>query len=283
MPPTTRASDSESSVTPRLGITYQGEKAGLFYATIAKGYRDGGVYPPFWGCGYGPVPYPPDTLWSYEIGSKSSLFERRVDLDTSIFHINWGNDVQPFGADCAFNNYRPLSSAVSNGVNVALRAYPNERARIGVALAYIDAHYTETVKSDGAIVIKKGDVLGNPPRVPSPWSITASIEHDFTMVPGVRLTVRAEDVYHSQNPGPFYTQHPASSYYSPDRRPNPATNLLNLRATVAWSRFDTALFVSNALDSRPTLTVSNACCTDPLLTGMTFRPRTVGASVTWRY
>ena len=64
---------------------------------------------------------------------------------------------------------------------------------------------------------------------------------------------------------------------------NPATNLLNLRATLSWSSFDTALFVSNALDSRPTLTVSNACCTDPLLTGMTFRPRTVGASVTWRY
>jgi hypothetical protein len=87
-------------------------------------------------------------------------------------------------------------------------------------------------------------------------------------------------VYHSENPGPFQTRHLASPYYTPDRRGNPATNVLNLRATLQHRSFDTAIFVSNALDTQPTLLYSPD---DPLSRAATFRPRTVGVSATWHY
>jgi len=283
VPPAARAEDTDTSTTPRFGLTYQSDRYGLLYAMVAKGYRTGGVYAPHLGCGDAPAPYPADSLWSYEIGSKSSLLERRLDLDTSVFHIRWSNQQPGAATNCLAFTYRPVSSAVSNGFNVAVRAYPSDHVRVGLALAYTDAHYTETTKSGDDVIIADGDAVGTPPQMPSPWTVTASIERDFAVADGVTATVRAEDVFHSENPGPFYTQHPASSYYSPDRKPDPSTNLLNLRAMLAWSSFDATVFLNNALDSQPTLNRVNACCEDPLFAASTFRPRTIGLSATWRF
>jgi hypothetical protein len=76
--------------------------------------------------------------------------------------------------------------------------------------------------------------------------------------------------------------HPDSPYYDPNHRSEPSTQILNLRAVIAWKRFEAALFVTNALDSQPALGRAHVCCDDPLYTVSTFRPRTVGVSTTWR-
>jgi outer membrane receptor protein involved in Fe transport len=283
LPPTARTEGSDSSVTPRFGLTYQSDKFGMVYATAAKGFRPGGVYAPVWGCGYGPAPYAADSLWSYEIGSKASLLDGRLDLDTSVFHITWGNDEPPYGADCVPNLYRPVSAAASNGFTIAARAYPTDRVRVGLALAYIDAHYTETVRSEDGVIIEDGDALGTPPRVPWPWSVTASVENDFAVARDATLTIRAEDIFHSENHGPFYTRHPASAYYATIQRVSPSTNVLNLRATLTWSSLDTALFVNNVLDSQPTLMPDGGGPEDPYSEATTLRPRTIGLSATWRF
>jgi outer membrane receptor protein involved in Fe transport len=282
-PPIARAEDTDTSTTPRFGLTYQSDRYGLLYATVAKGYRSGGVYAPHFGCGDAPAPYPADSLWSYEVGSKSSLLDRRLDLDTSVFHIRWSNHEPGAQANCTAYTYRPASAAVSNGFTLAARAFPSDRVRVGLAVAYTDAHYTETVRSGNAVIIRDGDAVGNLPQVPSPWNVTASIEGDFAVAGRVTATVRAEDVFHSENPGPFYTYHPASAYYSPDRKPDPSTNVLNLRAVLAWPSFDATVFVNNVLDSQPTLMLINACCEDPLFTASTFRPRTIGVSASWHF
>jgi outer membrane receptor protein involved in Fe transport len=280
VPPTTHVADGETSVTPRVALSYLADDRNLFYLTVAKGFRSGGIYAPVLGCGYGPLPYPSDSLWSYEVGAKTFLLQSRLNLDTSVFHIRWDNDQPPPSYDCNPNSYRPISSAVSNGFNVAARAFLSDRVRLGLAVGYVDAHYAETIELDGEVIIQEGDALGTPPAVPSPWSITASVEYDVPAGGDATVTLRAEDVYHSENPGPFQTRHLASPYYTPDRRGNPATNVLNLRATLQHRSFDTAIFVSNALDTQPTLLYSPD---DPLSRAATFRPRTVGVSATWHY
>ncbi|MFX7655941.1 hypothetical protein ABTJ67_20670, partial [Acinetobacter baumannii] len=66
--------------------------------------------------------------------------------------------------------------------------------------------------------------------------------------------LRAEDVFHSRNPGPFNSQNPASPVlYKPDIPAIPATNQLNLRAGVNWQNVDIALFMTNALNAHPAL------------------------------
>jgi len=93
--------------------------------------------------------------------------------------------------------------------------------------------------------------------------------------------LRAEDIFRSRNPGPFQEDDPASPNYLPGNTPDPSTNLLNLRAAFQRRSYDVALFVNNALDSRPT--ILRRYNGGPPTFATTFRPRTVGLSVGWRY
>jgi len=93
--------------------------------------------------------------------------------------------------------------------------------------------------------------------------------------------LRAEDIFRSRNPGPFQDDDPASFAYQPGNLPDPSTNLLNLRAMFRRESYDAALFVNNALDSRPTI-LRRYNPPGPLY-ATTFRPRTVGLSVSWHF
>ena len=270
VPPILGAEVAETPVAPRFGLSYQPDERNLFYLTVAKGYASGGIYLPVVRWQEAPEPYAPHALWSYEIGAKNGLLDGRIDLDTSVFHIRY--NYRPSDDTSAATPLGARGAAAINGFNLAARALLTERVRVGLAIAYTDAHYTQSVQADGAVAIGKGDALGRG----SPWNVTASIEHDFAVASGVTASVRAEDIFHSQNPGPFSSDRPGSPYYSP-APPDPSTNVLNLRANVKWSSFDVALFVKNALDSQPTLMLTS------FGDASTFRPRAVGMSASWRF
>ncbi|HEX9706086.1 MAG TPA: TonB-dependent receptor [Steroidobacteraceae bacterium] len=277
--PTSRVEHRDDYATPDFGLSYQADDRRSIYVTAARGYRAGGIYAPIVGCGNedGPLPYPADDLWSYELGTKQSgLFDGQVDLDAGVFHIQWSHSEEPPMVGCNEISYLPVNSAVSQGVSIASRLFLSDQLRLGLSLAYTDAHYTETTGPEDAVVIEDGDQLGFPP-----WTVTASIERDFPLAVAM-VSIRADFTYRRSNPGPFQQEHPGSPYYDPNHRPEPSTRMFNLRAVIAWKRLEAALYVANALDSQPVLGLAHACCDDPLYTARTFRPRTAGVSATWR-
>jgi hypothetical protein len=124
----------------------------------------------------------------------------------------------------------------------------------------------------------------------------------------MQATLRAEDIYRSHNPGPFYTGIPGSPYYQPTVGSDPATNVLNLRVTFDSqavddrvyictcaphdrARVEVSIFLNNALDSQPTLLKQTKGIdrtvqffgSSSLFYGTTFRPRTVGIAGTWSF
>jgi len=281
-PSIVRDGATETSVTPRFGLSYQTEAGRLFYLTVAKGYRSGGVYPPIAGCGETLDVFPPDTVWSYEIGGKGDLWDGRVHIEPSVFHIQW-NNVQPDAFTVTCNLFSQRGTGASNGFDLAAQALVSERVKVGLAVGYTDAHFTQTVTVGEAVILHTGDALGALPRVPSPWNMTASVEYKFGLKGGMAANVRVEDIFHSRNPGPFYEYNPVSPFYDPGSRPDPSTNLVNLRAGVQWPGFDLALFVNNALDSQPTLGRRDNFTGGPIFTATTFRPRGIGLSATWHF
>jgi outer membrane receptor protein involved in Fe transport len=271
-PPITSAGAADSSVTPRFDLTYRTDGGTLFYGTIAEGYRSGDISALHTSCDEDfPTVVPSDTLWSYEIGAKTDFLEGHVHLETSVFHMDWYND-QPdvtFGG-CGLTGLSALrGSAASNGFDLLAQALITDRVKLGLAVAYTDSHYTQTIKEGDQVVVRDGDALGYPPQVPVPWNVTTSIDYHYPLSPAVTVELSAQDIYHSRHPGPFT---------DPQARADPSTNMLNLRANIRWPSYDLSLFANNVLDSQPTLGWCTSCTA-----ARTFRPRTVGLSASWRF
>lgn len=77
---------SYSAWTPRLGIEYTVSDDVFLYASAARGFRAGG-YSGFGGSAVSiATPYEPETVWSYEVGSKLDLFDNRLRVNVAAFY-----------------------------------------------------------------------------------------------------------------------------------------------------------------------------------------------------
>jgi outer membrane receptor protein involved in Fe transport len=276
------ASSQNAAVVPRFGLEYRPDDAQFFYASIAEGYRPGGLNVPLSSaCGVPEVgPYRPDSLWSYELGGKNRLFNGRLQLNTSLFYARWRDTqlalITPAPDECAYTTN--AGGAMSRGFELEAQGLLTEYLKTDLSIAYEDARYTQTVRVGSLLIVANGDVVGTLPLVPSPWELRASIDYARPLGSDLIGYARAEDEVHSHNPGPFYSQHPDDAFYAPGRVADPTTNLLSTRAGFKWSRFDLGLYVNNLLDSQPTLSRRNNFREDTLIYATTFRPRTIGLS-----
>lgn len=86
-----------TSFAPRFTLDWQATPDILVYASAAKGVRNGGfnTVNPATGGTNGILPseaaYDEETNWTYEAGFKSKLFDDRLLLNASAFHIDWSN------------------------------------------------------------------------------------------------------------------------------------------------------------------------------------------------
>jgi len=78
----------KSSVwTPKFNLQWEVTPNAMVYGTISRGYRAAGFNSLNSGdpSGYG-VPYKPESAWSYEIGTKLDLFDRKMTFNLAAYH-----------------------------------------------------------------------------------------------------------------------------------------------------------------------------------------------------
>ncbi|PIE68611.1 MAG: TonB-dependent receptor, partial [Deltaproteobacteria bacterium] len=76
------AEDGWNDISPRLAFQYQMTPDDMLYASISKGFRSGGFTVT------SDIPYDPETVWSFEIGSKNMFLDNKLMLGTSIYYMN---------------------------------------------------------------------------------------------------------------------------------------------------------------------------------------------------
>ena len=258
----------------------------LYDATVSTGYRLGGLNPPIqpW-CSVKFAPsYGPDWVINYELGAKASLFDGRTTIDGSVFHMQWRHmqtDLNGGGSWDCFTYIVNVGTAASDGFDLSTETALGESVRLGLAAAYTHARYTRrswTVIRSGA---RRGHRGLNPRRA-------LAVEHHRLrrIYPGAdgslpRFAGRG-GIFHSRNNGPFYSLDPQSPNYDPGKTPDPSNNLLNLRASLAWSRLEWRLFLDNALISS-----RHSCAATPTSARRSLwqRPsgRAPGTSLVWQY
>jgi iron complex outermembrane recepter protein len=282
VPPLSYSGDKETPTTPRFAFSYQATENNMLYASIAKGFRIGG--------GNGELPaycntatpqsYSSDYVWNYEVGSKNRFLDGRLQVDTSVFHLRWYNIQQLIPFPCGIQYTANAGQAVSNGFDLSLHALLTERLQWGVQAGYSNAHYTKTVlDAAGDPVVSEGDKVGSLPTVSPPWDVDTTLDYRVPLEMDRSVYLRGEYQFHSRNPGPFINQNPLNPAYLPLEVATPSTSLVNARLGFEANRWDVSLFVNNLLDSHPMLAAQQFSPTSSLVTYSTFRPRTVGLSV----
>jgi iron complex outermembrane recepter protein len=318
------ASGSETPVTPKFVLSWQPDRDDLLYLSAAKGYRVGGtnsgvgttcgtdlaalglpVGPN--GMRQAPLSYASDSLWSYEIGSKNTLLNRRLTIDSSLFVINWSNIQQNvYLPDCGNEFTANLGKVQSRGGDIAIQFLPIDNLSLGLTLAYTDARYTKyscagilqftgsglgcggpTAPAGGvAPIVSEGDRL-----VGAPWTILASAEQTFANWSGRKPYVRADFQFTTAQTALLPGQDERNALFDSTIPGLPITRNLSLRAGFRWSGYDVSMFVNNALDQNPTLFESRDIASPPnsvqgddrLYFARGVRPRTLGVTATYRY
>jgi outer membrane receptor protein involved in Fe transport len=198
-----RATASDNSVTPKAVVSWQPDRDNLVYLSGSKGFRPGGLNVPVGdicssslsaiGINQVPGQYGSDSLWSFELGSKNQFLDHTLEINASLFYIDW-NQIQQnvYLPSCGQQFAANLGKAKSEGGDIEVLYRPIDALTLDLTAAYTDARLTKT-SCAGALtydiassscttpggaaarpIATNGDAL-----LGAPWSFTASSEFHF--------------------------------------------------------------------------------------------------------
>jgi outer membrane receptor protein involved in Fe transport len=302
-PQTVDVSQTENSFTPKASFSFQYDPRNLFYATYAKGFRPGGANNPVpqaacqqdfdnFGITESPPTFRSDTVNSFEVGAKNNI-NNRVKIASSIYYIRWKNIQQSvLPPTCQITFIANLGTAVAKGGDIQAEIALTDNFTAEISAGYTSARYTQDSKFSAAeaqSIVSKGDAIvgqsGEPPGQPgAPFTFSLGLEYKFNLF-DLPAFVRVDDEFQSRNKWPPAAQDPTTQQFSPEFYTLSSTNLASARAGINFGNWQAAAFVDNLTDTH---TVTNYNFTiypgdaSQLERQYTFRPRTIGMTITYR-
>lgn len=281
-----------TTTTPKVSLQYRFTPDNQIYATAAKGFRPGlatGGQVPDALCAtdlaklgistidgqVGPVQ--PDTVWSYEVGGKTTWMDQRLTVNVDVFRINWDKIQQQELLACGFPFTANAGAARSQGAEIDINARIAEGLTLALSGGFDDAKFTETVPG---VLFRSGD------RVPQVPRESAQFDADYQFRIGSNLTGFAHADY----------RYVGSSWSTNNSNTNPATGrvvplirpayrIADLRAGVRYDKAEYALFVKNLTNELANLSDTNAIAGQAVGESRVAvsPPRTIGFEFRYRY
>jgi outer membrane receptor protein involved in Fe transport len=152
----------EDNTPWRIGIDWTPNSDTLVYANITKGYKAGN-FPTIGGSVWSQyAPVTQESVLSYEIGSKLTALDQRLQLNGAVFYYEYDDKqlrsrtIDPVWGNLDVVQNIPESSAT--GVELSLLAVPADYLTVGINATYIDATIDEfTGISASGVVADFGD------------------------------------------------------------------------------------------------------------------------------
>jgi iron complex outermembrane receptor protein len=227
---------NENGFAPKGSITWTPSKDFLAYALVSKGFRFGGPnVSPSSATFEIPRGFDTDSVVNYELGERSSWFEGRLQLDATLFYIDWSRIQLQVSSPNGFNYVANAGKAKNYGVEAtaAYRIAPGLTLQTNVT--YLEAQLSSDFNpGSGLPIIPSGTTLPGA----SKWQVASTLSYawrDGPLTPVFAVSQR----YISTAPGDFSGEAPQGGY-----------NLVDARATLHFDRFDLAAFVDNIGNSR---------------------------------
>jgi iron complex outermembrane recepter protein len=270
---TTALDGDDNGFNPKAVLAYEISPDVLLYGTAARGYRTGFVNPAI-----GDLPdqaYEPDTLWNYEVGFKSVLFDRQLLFNVAAYYIDW-QDVQVEAGRVInginFIGIANAGSAFTQGVEVEATWQPTQQWQFTTAFALNDSELTE-INPQFTVDAIEGSEL---PAAPN-FTISNSIQYAYGWQEWENY-LRVEHYFVGESMSNFPL--------TPDSNRGPPVALgdyhnLNLRAGFVTGNLEVVLYGTNLTDSEgvvqggylANLTAAEAVRVQPRTVGLTTRVR----------
>jgi outer membrane receptor protein involved in Fe transport len=243
------------------------------YVRFATGYRPGGPnvvsVDPGTGQINGLPTFEPDTLKSYEAGIKSDLFDRRLSIEASVYHIDWDNIIVTFSQGGFGAKKNVADGAKIDGFELAATARPLQGLTLNGTLSHQNAKLRGPDTSLRAVA---GERL---PSVPK-YTATAGFDYQFTgasWAPTIGATLKYV--------GARNASFDASTSIPQYRLPSYTT--IDARVTFPLEVFDLSFFVRNLTDERGQLmTRFTSPRTGPIILSI-IQPRTAGFTLSRKF
>ncbi|MCU1349421.1 MAG: putative TonB-dependent receptor, partial [Acidobacteria bacterium] len=306
---TSSGTSKAHGVAPRIMLGYKLNDTTRLNAQISKGFRLGGINDPI----NVPLCTPQDlitfggrdtwkdeTLWNYEVGSKSRISGGRGSLNVAAFYADIKNlQATVTAGSCSSRLIFNVPKARSAGAEAELELAPTDNFDFAISGSHTDSKLRSTLRStdaSGVSTIVAGIESGKRlPTVPENQFTAAGTFH-WTMPQntagyltgvyqhvGSRFTQIGDQAagfgtvnlnsFAPNNIGGPFTQ--STFTFNPEL---PAYDIVNLRIGILKNRWDTALFVNNITDERALLALDQERGTRARVGFLTNQPRTIGIS-----
>ncbi len=266
---------SNSGANPKVTLSYESNHQLTVYATIARGFRPGGINQqiPASICTINTETYGPDSIWNYEIGEKARLFDNRLVLNSDFFYIHWQQVQQVINQPCGYPLTLNAGTGASYGPELELTAQLAPQWTFTFAGTYTHATLTSVNSAVSAAdtALVPGLNILNIPK----YTQTASLNYAKRIFDDFDFTARLSNSYVGQMTDIQYTYATLPSY-----------NLVALRFGLVGKKLSAYVFGDNLTDKRAQLginTTAFAWTTPSLVRVVTNQPRTIGIDVNYKF
>ncbi len=229
-----------SAVSGKIGLDFQLNDDTLLYGSISEGFKSGGFQGTLVFSPANIIPFDEETVLAYELGSKMTLADGSVQLNSAVFFYDYENlqaqGTIEGGAGGVENLFalQNIGDAEVFGVEIDLHARPAEGLDVSLGVGYLDAEITDPFIAEVQ--------PGGKPAVSPKWNLNGRARYEFMSTGSSYWFVQGDfsyqdDVYFDIYETPFLRE---DGYW-----------LFNARIGIASAdgRWDASLWGRNLADS----------------------------------
>ena len=276
-----------TATTPSFKLSWTVDPTTSLYANVSKGFRLGGANRPvpdtvlveqaIHDLGLPSFPaasYAPDSLWNYEIGSKSSLWGNRVTLNMSAFLLKWKNIQQNITlGGSGFDYEANTGKAKSYGLEAELRARATENLTLMASAGYTHATFSQDIfqlgtDDNGNFNVRKGDSVQGVPR----GNLSLAFDYHWALTGDANAFVRGNGQWTGKSHGSLFRDDPdynRPSYFTADASTG-----------VNFDKWEFTLFAKNVTNTHVAIQHPNI---QNVNEAYYLRPRTIGVSGNYEF
>lgn len=153
---------SDEVLIPSLSVVYRMDPEVLFYAKASRGYQAPGFNFAPGATATAVNTFDAETLWAYEIGAKTQLFDRRITFNAAAFYYDYTNIQIRSTVGLGLSRVDNAAAAVLQGVEASLSANLPRGFSIGSQATYLHARYRQFCQAVSAGEPQSTDALCGP-------------------------------------------------------------------------------------------------------------------------